>query len=141
MTASDIAQGKRLPFIPSAVDRASLQIGKLTQIVKHGKESGGFIQKHWSPTEFKELADLIDKDDNAISGDNNDKLQKCRKFGRLYVLSAGIDGKSRFVFTMSPLMTEVATESDFIQCDITYDECKQYPYIFNAVAFNYIIPQ
>ena len=33
-------------------------------------------------------------------------------------------------------MTKVATESDFIQCDITYDECKQYPYIFNAVAFN-----
>ena len=26
-------------------------------------------------------------------------------------------------------MTKVATESDFIQCDITYDECKQYPYI------------
>ena len=33
-------------------------------------------------------------------------------------------------------MTKVATESDFIQCDITYDECKEYPYIFNAVAFN-----
>ena len=46
------------------------------------------------------------------------------------MLSAGIDGKIRFVFTMSPLMTKVATESDFIQCDnTTYDECKQYPYI------------
>ena len=29
------------------------------------------------------------------------------------MLSAGIDGKIRFVFTMSPLMTKVATESDF----------------------------
>ena len=44
------------------------------------------------------------------------------------MLSAGIDEKIRF-FTMSPLMTKVATESDFKQCDITYDECKQYPYI------------
>ena len=52
LTSSDIAQGKGLPFIPSAIDGASLHIGKLTQIVKHGQESGGFIQKHWSPTEF-----------------------------------------------------------------------------------------
>ena len=54
----------------------------------------------------------------------------------IIMLSAGIDGKIRFVFITSPLMTKVATESDFIQCDITYDECKEYPYIFNAVAFN-----
>ena len=121
LTASHIAQGKGLPFIPSAVDGASSHIGKLTQIVKHGKESSGLIQKHWSPTEFEELADSIDKDDNAINGDNNDKLQKYRKLGRLYMLSADIDEKIRFVFTMSPLMTKVATESDFIQCDITYD--------------------
>ena len=43
----------------------------------------------------------------------------------IHMLSAGIDGKIRFVFIMSPLMTKVATESDFIQCDITYDECKE----------------
>ena len=49
------------------------------------------------------------------------------------MLSAGIDRKIRFVFTMSPPMTKVATESDFIQCDIT---CKELPCIFNAVAFN-----
>ena len=41
-----------------------------------------------------------------------------------------------FYHVSRPLMTKVATESDFIQCDITYDECKQYPYISNAVAFN-----
>ena len=30
------------------------------------------------------------------------------------MLSTGIDGKIRFVFIMSPLMTKVATESNFI---------------------------
>ena len=44
---------------------------------------------------------LTQLNDNAISGDNNDKLQTYRKLGRLYMLSAGIDGKIRFVFTMS----------------------------------------
>ena len=33
-------------------------------------------------------------------------------------------------------MSKIASEADFIQTDITYDECKEYPYIFSAVAFN-----
>ena len=37
---------------------------------------------------------------------------------------------------MSSTMAKVASEADFIQCDITYDDCRDYPYIFNAVAFN-----
>ena len=35
-------------------------------------------------------------------------------------------------------MAIIATDTDFILCDITYDDCKAYPYIFNAVAFNKI---
>lgn len=53
--------------------------------------------------------------------------------------SAGIKENIRFIFTMSPLMTNVAVECDFMQCDITYDECKEYPYIFNAIAFNSLL--
>ena len=33
-------------------------------------------------------------------------------------------------------MAKVASEADFVQCDITYDDCRDYPYIFNTVAFN-----
>ena len=43
----------------------------------------------------------------------------------------------KFIFTMSPLMVTVAANSQFIQSDITYDNFKDYPYIFNAVAFNF----
>ena len=48
------------------------------------KDSRRLIQKHWSPTEFEELVDSIDKDDNAVSGDNNDNLQKYRELERPY---------------------------------------------------------
>lgn len=37
---------------------------------------------------------------------------------------------------MSPLMATVASEAEFIQCGITYDDLSDYPYLFNAVAFN-----
>ena len=71
----------------------------------------GLIQKHCkvSYIEFEELADSIDQNDNAVSGDNNDKLQKYRELGRPYMLSAGKDENIRFVFTMSPLMTTVTS--------------------------------
>ena len=66
--------------ISLAPDGASSHIGKVTQIVKHAKESHGLNQNDWSPIEFEELADLIDKEDNAISGDNNDKLKNTVKW-------------------------------------------------------------
>ena len=37
------------------------------------------------------------------------------------------------IFTMSPYMSRIATEADFLQCDITYDDCRDFPYLFNAV--------
>ena len=58
-------------------------------------------------------------------------------------LSAGLEGRVKFIFTMSPLMATVAASSEFIETalpmiilNITYDNSKDYPYIFNAIAFN-----
>ena len=58
-------------------------------------------------------------------------------------LSADLEGGVKFIFTMSPLMATVAASSEFIQTalpmiilNITYDNSKDYPYIFNAIVFN-----
>ena len=37
---------------------------------------------------------------------------------------------------MSPLMSQVLAEAEFLQTDITYDQSAQYPYLFNAAVFN-----
>ena len=37
---------------------------------------------------------------------------------------------------MNPLMSSILAESEFIEADITYNETKEYPYLFNVVAFN-----
>ena len=41
----------------------------------------------------------------------------------------------KYIFTMSLFMSQIASQADFIQCDITYDSSKKY-HIFNAVAFD-----
>ena len=33
-------------------------------------------------------------------------------------------------------MNRIADNADFMQCDVTYDETREYPYFFNAVVFN-----
>ena len=68
---------------------------------------------------FEELANSIDHEDNNLSGGNDEKLKECRKLGRPYLISAGLEGGVKFIFTMSPLMATVAVNSQFNQTDIT----------------------
>ena len=101
-------------------------------VINKAKERKRLTEKYWSPLDFEEVANSIDQEDNDLSGDNDEKLKEYRKLGKPYRISAGLEGGVKFIFTMSPLMATVAANSEFIQTDITYD----YPYIFNAVAFN-----
>lgn len=82
---------------------------------------------------FEETANEIDEEDNQRSGSQIDKY---KQYGRPYLVASGFEEGVKYIFTMSPIMAKVASEADFIQCDITYDDCRDYPYIFNAVAFN-----
>ena len=47
----------------------------------------------------------------------------------------------KYIFTMPPAMVKVASEAVFLHCDITYNDCTDYPYIFNAVAFDKVSMQ
>ena len=91
--------------------------------------------KNWSPMNFEETANEIDEEDNQISGHGN-QIDKYKQYGRPYLVTSGFEEGIKYIFTMSPTMAKFVSEADFIQCDITYDDCRDYPYIFNAVAFN-----
>ena len=52
---------------------------------------------------------LIRKD-SELGGDEGKKF---RKYGRPYLVASGIDNGIKFIFTMSPYMSKVASEADF----------------------------
>ena len=87
---------------------------------------------------FEEVPDSVDSEDNELGENNDEDLIKYRKCGRPYLIASGLEEGIKYIFTMSPTMVKVASKADFMQCDITYDDCKDYPYIFNAVAFDNI---
>ena len=138
LTQSDIACGNGLGFIPSAVDGASSHSGKVSQEIKKTKQKRGLLDRNWSPMNFEEVADSVDTEDNELGEGDNEEY---RKHGRPYLIASGMEEGIKYIFTMSPMMAKVASEADFLQCDITYDDCKDYPYIFNAVAFDKVSMQ
>ena len=97
------------------------------------KSAGGAF---WCPSDFEDVANKIDKDNENLSGASEEDKKIYKTYGRPYLVSAGFENDIKYIFTMSPLMVKIAGRAEFMQCDITYDETREYPYLFNAVAFN-----
>ena len=72
----------------------------------------GFLDTNWSPMNFEAVADDIDKEDTSFSG-KDEQLTKYRHYGRPYLVSSGIEDGIKFIFTMSPFMSKIASEADF----------------------------
>ena len=83
---------------------------------------------------MEEVADVIDMKDNEI-GDFNEDLTMDKNHRRPYLVSKGMENGIKYIFTMLLFMSQIASQADFIQRDITYDSSKEY-HIFNAVAFD-----
>ena len=80
-----------------------------------------------------------DIDDGDVSHESNYSYSlsnELRKLSRPYLVSAGIENGIQYIFTMNPLMSEILSKAESIAANITYNETKEYPYLFNAVAFN-----
>ena len=82
------------------------------------------------------MADAIDSKDEEITGNDSD-IQQLKQLARPYLVSAGIEENINYIFCMNPLMSSLLANSEFVEADITYNETRQYRYLFNIVAFNY----
>ena len=66
------------------------------------------------------------------------QLKSTRGLGGPFLVSTGMDNRINHICGMSPFMTKIAAQADFIQTDITYDHMLGYKYLFHAVAFNHM---
>ena len=41
-----------------------------------------------------------------------------------------------YIVVMSPLMAKILADAPFIEADVTFDETREYPYMFNVTAFD-----
>ena len=91
----------------------------------------------WDIALFEKMADDIDEGDISHGSNYSYCLSsELKKLSRPYLVSGGIENGIQYIFTMNPLMSEILSKAEFIEADITYNETKEYPYLFNAAAFN-----
>ena len=134
---SDISRGKGLGYIPAAVDKACASMDKISRVMKTSRNNSLSCSPSWDVTSFEAVADDIDaRDEEHRSSYSQGTSLSLRKLSRPYLVSAGIDNGIHYIFTMNPLMAEVLSKAEFIEADITFNETKEYPYLFNVVAFN-----
>ena len=129
---SEIAKGKGVCAVPGVIDKASNHMGRMSREVKKAKLQTVAGSK-WN---FEKIANEIDASDEALVGSESD-VHQLKKFTRPYLISAGIEGGINYIFCMNPFMCSLLATSEFIEADITYNETREYRYLFNMVAFDY----
>ena len=132
---SQVAQGKGVPFVPGVVDEASSHIGRVAQVVKRARQKSVYGQS-WDIANFETIADQIDTADERYASRSSDEMKKIRNLTRPYLVSAGIENGIRYILTMNPLMSSLLARAEFVEADITSNESREYPYLFNSVAFD-----
>ena len=143
LTPHCILQGDGVGYSIGYADKAANNLGKVQYALKKAK--GPRLSPHEVIHKFKEYADEIDENDERFSGCmsggaslKETTREKYRRLGRPYLRSAGLQDDMKYILVMSPLMAEVLAAAPFIQADITFDETKEYPYLFNVTAFDEI---
>ena len=109
------------------------RIAREVRKLKHHTAAGS----SWDVANFEEAADNIDTKDEELTGDTVDLFQ-LKSLTRPYLVAAGIEDGIKFIFCMSPFMSSLLAESEFVEADITYNKTREYPYLFNMVAFSYV---
>ena len=85
--------------------------------------------------DMEKIADKIDEKD--FSREGSTLISKCYKeLGRPYMRHYSISNSSTYQFIMSPLMSKLLSEAEFVETDTTYNENSELMYLFNATVFD-----
>jgi len=85
--------------------------------------------------EMEKIADKLDCKDAANEGSST-LSEAYKKLGRTYMRNFAISSSITYQFIMSPLMSKLLVEADFVETDTTYNENVELTYLFNATVFD-----
>ena len=128
---NQMAKGIGLPCIPGSVDEASNHIGRLAREVKKGRQKAS-CGSDW---DIAAIADTLDTNDTTLAAKSDVDISKLKKISRPYLVSTGLESRIRYISTMNPLMLRILSKSEFVEADVTFNETREFPYLFNMVAF------
>ena len=104
---SEVCRGKGLGYIPSAVDKASASVERVSSVMSKARSSSALCNAKWDIASLEKMADNSDEKD-AFHGSNYSQVMRneLTKLSRPYLVSAGIENGIQYIFTMNPLMSK-----------------------------------
>ena len=137
LTTHQIASGQGLGYRPGSADIAGTSYERLDYHRKKAlKESGLSSKGVHVISEMEKIADKIDSKDSQIEGSTTISKQY-NELGRPYLRDYSISPSFSYQFIMSPLMSKLLSEAEFLETDTTYNENSELLYLFNATVFDY----
>lgn len=143
ITPSAVAAGQCLGFLPAAVCPAAANTDRLRGIMRSARQQKTSTTCDSSLTivkNFGNVAKALDEADEEHGG-NLECQRKYAALGHPYVVDYEFSPTFRFFLGMSPFMASVVAQAEFIECDITFNESVEYPYLLNVVAYDSIASQ
>ena len=141
LTPQGVSQGVGVGYMVALEDKAACNVDRVRYQLK--KARGPKLDSTTVIEQFEDICTEIDEADergsSPLSGGASiveTSQEKYRRLGRPYIRSAGIEEEMKYLLVMSPLMSTALASSPFIETDITYNETKEYPYLFIATAFD-----
>ena len=58
--------------------------------------------------------------------------------GRPYRRDFGVQEECRWFLCMNPLQSALLSETEFLEMDVTFENCHEFPYLLNVTRFSYI---
>ena len=57
--------------------------------------------------------------------------------GSPYWRSIRVDDDCRWFLCMNPLQSSLLHDAEFLEMDVTFENCRDYPYLLNVTRFSY----
>ena len=58
--------------------------------------------------------------------------------GRPYRRDIGVQEECRWFLCMNPFQSALLCETEFLEMDVTFASCHEYPYLLNMTRFSYV---
>lgn len=68
-------------------------------------------------------------------------LNQEERIGRPYRRDIGVQEECRWFLCMNPLQSALLSDTEFLEMDVTFDSCRDFPYLLNITRFSYNIMQ
>ena len=134
LTTRQLQCGQGLGYRPGSVDTAASSYDRIDHHRKKIIRDSCVIATIIG--EMEKIADKID-DKDATNEGSSAISEAYKKLGRPYMRDFAISSSISYQFIMSPLMSKLLAEADFLETDTTYNENTELTYLFNATVFDY----